>query len=111
VNRQTKRQMARQGTDPRAPGGGGRGRGGTTTGTGGGRGGGRRGPAPQTDKERTGPRQYINEVRGEMRKVAWPTRREVITSSIVVLVAVTFMTLLIFGYDYVSAKFVLFLFD
>jgi preprotein translocase subunit SecE len=108
VNRQTKRQMARQGTDPRAPGGGGRGRSGAATGTGGARG---RGPAPQPDRERTGPRQYLNEVRCEMRKVAWPTRQEVITSSIVVLVAVTFMTLLIFGYDYVSAKFVLFLFD
>jgi preprotein translocase subunit SecE len=99
--------MARQGTDPRAPGGGGRGRGGAATGTGGGR----RGPAAQPDKERTGPRQYLNEVRGEMRKVAWPTRQEVINSSIIVLIAVTFMTLLIFGYDYVSAKFVLFLFD
>jgi preprotein translocase subunit SecE len=70
-----------------------------------------RGPAQQQTKERVGPKQYLAEVRGEMRKVAWPTRREVMNSSLVVLVAVTFMTALIFGYDYLSAKFVLFLFD
>jgi preprotein translocase SecE subunit len=46
-----------------------------------------------------------------MRKVAWPTRAEVINSSIIVLIAVTFMTLLIFGYDWASANIVLFLFD
>jgi preprotein translocase subunit SecE len=65
--------------------------------------------APQ--KERTGPRQYLSEVRGEMRKVAWPTRREVINSTIIVLIAVTIMTTLIFGFDYASSKFVLFLFE
>ena len=46
-----------------------------------------------------------------MRKVAWPTRKEVINSTIVVLIAVVFMTSLIFGLDYASSKFVLFLFD
>ena len=45
-----------------------------------------RSAAPQ--KERTGPRQYLSEVRGEMRKVAWPTRREVVNSTIIVLIAV-----------------------
>jgi len=65
--------------------------------------------APQ--RERTSPRQYLSEVKGELRKVAWPTRHEVVNSTIIVLIAVTFMTALIFGYDYVSAKFVLFLFD
>jgi len=65
--------------------------------------------APQ--RERTSPRQYLSEVKGELRKVAWPTRHEVVNSTIIVLIAVVFMTALIFGYDYVSAKFVLFLFD
>jgi len=46
-----------------------------------------------------------------MRKVAWPSRREVVNSTIIVLIAVTVMTSLIFGYDYFSAKLVLFLFD
>jgi preprotein translocase SecE subunit len=41
--------------------------------------------APQ--RERTGPRQYLGEVRGELRKVAWPTRHEVVNSTIIVLIA------------------------
>ena len=68
-------------------------------------------PQPQTTKEKTGPRQYLSEVRGELKKVAWPTRREVMNSTIVVLIAVIVMTALIFGFDYGSSKFVLFLFD
>jgi preprotein translocase subunit SecE len=62
-------------------------------------------------KERTGPRQYLREVRGELKKVAWPTRKEVVNSTIVVLIAVVFMTTLIFGFDYGSSQLVLFLFD
>jgi preprotein translocase subunit SecE len=62
-------------------------------------------------KERTGPRQYLSEVRGELSKVAWPTRDEVVNSTMVVLVAVVFLTALIFGYDFLSSKFVLFLYD
>ena len=57
-------------------------------------------PAGSAATERTGPRQYLGEVRGELRKVAWPTRREVVNSTIVVLIAVVFMTTLIFGFDY-----------
>ena len=91
MNRQTKRMMQRQGGDrPRAPER-------------------RAGPAPK--KERVGPGQYLEEVRGELRKVAWPTRREVVNSTIIVLIAVVVMTTLIFFFDYGSAKFVLFLFE
>ena len=91
MNRQTKRLMQRQGGDrPRAP---------------------ERRAQPAQKRERTSPRQYLSEVQGEMRKVAWPSRREVINSTIIVLIAVTVMTSLIFGYDYFSAKLVLFLFD
>jgi preprotein translocase subunit SecE len=107
VNRQTKRQMARQGMDPASgtrAGGAGRGNRTATSTT-------RQRAAAQPERERVGPRQYLAEVRGEMRKVAWPTRSEIINSSIVVLIAVTIMTALIFGFDYLSAKFVLFLFD
>jgi preprotein translocase subunit SecE len=68
-------------------------------------------PQPAPQRERVSPRQYLAEVRGELRKVAWPTRHEVVNSTIIVLIAVTVMTSLIFGYDYVSAKLVLFLFD
>ena len=45
-----------------------------------------------------------------MRKVAWPTRPEVINSTMVVLIAVIFMGAAIFALDYCAAKFVLFLF-
>jgi len=66
--------------------------------------------APPT-REKTSPRQYLTEVRGELRKVAWPTRQEVINSTIIVLIAVIIMTSLIFGFDYGSSKLVLFLFE
>jgi preprotein translocase subunit SecE len=93
MNRQTKRLMQKQGADKQAPA---QQR--------------RQQPAP-VQRERTGPREYFAEVRAEMRKVAWPTRKEVINSTIVVLIAVVVMTSLIFGFDYASSKFVLFLFD
>jgi preprotein translocase subunit SecE len=68
-------------------------------------------PAPRPVKERTTPRQYLREVRGELRKVAWPTRAEVTRYSIIVLITVVVLTSYIFGLDYLFAKFVFFLFD
>ena len=58
MNRQTKRMMAKQGTDKPA------------------RADAQDAPpaAAPTKEKRTGPRQYLCEVRGELRKVAWPTR-------------------------------------
>lgn len=38
--------------------------------------------------ERTSPAQYLKEVRLELKKVAWPSRQEVITFTIIVLVVV-----------------------
>jgi preprotein translocase subunit SecE len=92
MNRQTKRLMQRQGADK--PGDK------------------RARPQPGSDvkKEKIGPRQFLSEVTSELKKVAWPTRHEVVNSTIVVLIAVVFMTALIFGLDYASSKFVLFLF-
>jgi preprotein translocase subunit SecE len=71
----------------------------------------RRTAAPSPAKERTSPAQFFSEVRGELRRVAWPTRTEVINSTIIVLIAVIVMTSLIFGADYLWAKAVLFLYD
>jgi len=68
-------------------------------------------PGAQAPKERIGPRTYLSEVKAELKKVAWPTRREVFNSTVVVLIAVVFMASLIFGYDYASSQLVLFLFD
>jgi preprotein translocase subunit SecE len=68
------------------------------------------GARDQVRRERTGPRQYLREVRAELKKVAWPNRKEVVNSTIVVLIAVVFMATLIFGFDYGSSKLVLWLF-
>jgi len=58
-------------------------------------------PAPPRPKdERTTPPQFIREVRGELRKVAWPTRPEVINYSIIVLVAVVVLTAYVAALDY-----------
>ena len=76
MNRQTKRMMAKQGTDKpkRADGD-------------------KRAPAVRrTERRRHRAREYLGEVRAEMRKVAWPTRKEVINSTIIVLIAVVVMT-------------------
>ena len=58
-------------------------------------------------KERTKPRQFVREVIAELKKVAWPTRQEVISYSIVVLVSSVVIAALIFGMDYVFTKAVL----
>ena len=93
MNRQTKRAMKRQGGETPAPAER------------------RRPAAPPPHRERTSPKEIIRDVRGEMKKVAWPTKNEVVTSTIVVLMAVIFMTLLIFGLDLGFSKGVLQLFD
>ena len=67
-------------------------------------------PAPRPVKERTGPGEYARQVRAELRKVAWPTRAEVINYSIIVLVALLVLMALIFGLDYLFGKAVFFLF-
>jgi preprotein translocase subunit SecE len=68
-------------------------------------------PAPRPVKERTTPRQYLREVRGELRKVAWPTKEEVARYSVIVLITVVVLTTFIFLLDYAFAKGVFFLYD
>jgi preprotein translocase subunit SecE len=43
-------------------------------------------------KERTGFRQFLREVRQELRKVAWPDRRQMLTYTLVVLITVIVVT-------------------
>ena len=64
-------------------------------------------PRPRTASSASARVQFLREVRGELRKVAWPTRDEVVKYSIVVLVTVVLLTALIFGLDYVFGEFVL----
>jgi preprotein translocase subunit SecE len=87
MNRQVKRQMAKQGADrPRSPKSGGAG--------------GRPPVGPQT--ERTTPRSYLREVQGEMKRVAWPPRSEIMNSTVIVIIGVVVMTGLIFLFDYLT---------
>jgi preprotein translocase subunit SecE len=58
-------------------------------------------------EKRASPRQFLHEVRGELRKVAWPTREEVINYSIIVLVAIVVLTSFIALVDYGVSEFVL----
>jgi preprotein translocase subunit SecE len=98
VNRQTKRMMqrdeARKKKQPRPtpkpqPGAAGAGAGG---------------------RKRTPPRQFFKEVVAELRKVAWPTRQEVIGYSIVVLVSSVVIAAIVFGMDYIFTEAILALF-
>ncbi len=53
---------------------------------------------------------FLREVVAELRKVIWPTRNQLVTYTIVVLVFVTFMVALVSLLDYVFGRGVLFLF-
>ena len=97
MNRETKRMMARQGAA---------GPDGTPAVA-------ERRPQPRTKpkSERTSPTVFLREVRGELRRVAWPTRAEVTNYSTIVLLTLAVLIALIFALDYVFAKSVLFLFE
>jgi preprotein translocase subunit SecE len=55
-------------------------------------------------------RRFLREVVAELRKVIWPTRRELVTYTLVVLVFVSFMIALVAGLDTVFQMTVSFLF-
>jgi len=47
--------------------------------------------------------QFIRDTRAEMRRVSWPTLREVQNTTVITLVAVIFFALYLFGVDRVWA--------
>lgn len=51
-----------------------------------------------------GAQQFLGEVRAEFKKISWPTRKQVINETIVVLLVVMFLTALITGMDWVFAQ-------
>ncbi len=61
----------------------------------------------QQRRERTGVRQFLKEVRQELKKVIWPTRKELVTYTIVVLCSVIVVTSFVFGLDVLFSRFVL----
>jgi preprotein translocase subunit SecE len=61
-------------------------------------------PMTADKRKRTKPRQFLREVRAELKRVAWPTRQEVVAYTLVVLVTVGFFMLIIAGLDFVFLK-------
>ena len=55
----------------------------------------------QSKRERVGPAQYLREVRDEMRKVAWPSQRETINLTAVVIALSAAVGLFLGGVDFV----------
>ena len=68
-------------------------------------------PAPAPRSERATPRQFAREVRGELRKVAWPNREEVARFSTIVLITLILLTAFVAVVDWLSTEGILFLFD
>lgn len=68
-------------------------------------------PVARKRKQRTSPRQFLREVRSELRKVAWPARKELLSYSLVVLVSVSIITLYITGLDQVFGTLILRIFS
>ena len=93
MNRQTKRAMAKQEKAQKAPAPARR-----------------AAPPAQEKKKRTSLRTFMREVRVEMKKVQWPTRKETVSYTIVVLVTVATMTIFVYLLDTFFSHFVLNLF-
>lgn len=55
-------------------------------------------------KKRTSPGQFLKEVRAELKKIAWPSRTELIQSTVMVLVILTSITAVIYFLDIIFAQ-------
>ena len=62
---------------------------------------------PTPSKGRTSPALFYRQVVAELRKVLWPTRKELITYTTVALVFVLFMVGIVAGLDFAFGKIVL----
>lgn len=60
--------------------------------------------AESGSQRRTSPTEFLGEVRSELRKVAWPSRKEVVNYTIVVLVVTFVLTMLVWGMDEVLRR-------
>ena len=59
---------------------------------------------PAKGSGRTSPKQFLREVRGELRKVAWPNRKEVTSYTIVVLITTLVLVGIVWGMDEVIRR-------
>jgi len=66
----------------------------------------RRAQTPEKRK-RAGIRQFLREVRLELKKVDWPSRRELISYTVVVLATLIVTTAYVAGLDFVFSKAIL----
>ena len=77
-----------------------------------------RGPAPEraakpgrpAKRDRTTPAVFVTQVRDELRKVVWPTRKELVTYTTVALVFILIMVGIVTALDYGFTKAVFALF-
>jgi preprotein translocase subunit SecE len=77
-----------------------------------------RGPAPEraakpkaaAKRDRTTPARFVTEVRDELRKVVWPTRKELITYTTSALIFILVMVGIVVALDYGFTKLVFALF-
>ena len=67
--------------------------------------------SPRRRKKRTSVAQFLREVRLELRRVNWPSRTEVASYSLVVLVAVSLLTLYVALLDQGFGQLVLWMFQ
>jgi preprotein translocase subunit SecE len=58
---------------------------------------------------KTGPLEFINQVRAETAKVVWPSRRETIMTGIMVMIMTTMLAVFFFGIDTIFEAIVKFL--
>ena len=61
--------------------------------------------------ERTSPAVFVREVRAELRKVIWPTRKELITYTTVAVIFILIMVAVVTGVDTALTKLVLAVFS
>ena len=66
-----------------------------------------KGQATRPKRERVGLRQFFSEVRTELKRVAWPSRQETVTFTVVTLITSVFVTLYAFGLDILFKRTVL----
>jgi preprotein translocase subunit SecE len=58
---------------------------------------------------RTSPGEFIRQVRAETAKVVWPTRKETVTTAIMVLIMTSLLAIFFFGVDSMFSAIVKFL--
>ena len=58
---------------------------------------------------RTSPGEFIRQVRAETAKVVWPTRKETVTTAVMVLIMTTLLAIFFFGVDSMFSAIVKFL--